>query len=93
MPRELNYEDKDEHYKTEWPEEAGKQSDKQKQFKADMEKAERRVEYYCGRFSYKGWATRSEDLYDMQEVIRDTDLLLQWDDMGVSGKIIYPLGG
>lgn len=94
MKRERDYEEEDDEiYEAVWPDDGGKESDKQKQFKADMEKAGRRVEYYRGRFFYRGWSTRSEDFNELQEVIRDTFILLQWDDMGVSGKIIYPQGG
>lgn len=86
-------EDEDAVYETVWPEDAGHQSDRQKQFKADMEEAGRRVEFYRGRFFYKGWATRTEDLNELQEVIRDTVVPLQWDQLGKNGNIIYPQSG
>jgi len=83
-------EEDDEIVETEWREDAGRESDKQKQFKADMEEAGFRVEFYGGRFFYKGWAVRTEGLNGLQDAIRATEIYLQWDTMGVDGNIVYP---
>lgn len=72
-------------------EEGGKESERQKQFRKDMRKANREIEFYWGRFHYRGWATRVNDLNDLQEVIRDTNVLLQWDQLGKIGHVVYPL--
>jgi len=59
-------------------------------FGKDMEKANREFEFYSGRFYYRGWATRVNNLNGLQEVIRDTSVLLQWDQLGKEGYIVYP---
>ena len=75
----------------EWDDSAGKQSDNQIQFKKDIEAAGLRVEFYFGRFYYKGWATRTKGGIDgLQEAIRATEVMVQWDTLGIDGNIVYP---
>lgn len=66
------------------------ESETQKQFREDMAAADREVGFYSGRFYYRGWATEAEDLDDLQAIIRATDVLLQWDQLGKDGFIVYP---
>ena len=73
-----------------WPDYAGSESDQQKQFRSDMESAARDVEFYNGRYYYKGWAVRTNGLDGLQEAIRDTKVSLQWDELGKDGNIVYP---
>ena len=75
----------------EWNEkEGGEESNKQKQFCRDMKRADRKVSFYCGRFFYKGLATTVDSFDEIQSIIRATDVLLQWDQLGKEGYIIYP---
>lgn len=62
--------------------------DKQKKFCADMMRAGYAVERYRGRYFYDGWAVRCAK-HELQRVIRETDIPLQWDSMGM-GLIVYP---
>lgn len=73
-----------------WPADVGEQSDTQKQFKNDMDSACRNIEFYNGRYFYKGWAVRTNGIDGLQEAIRDTEVTLQWDDLGKNGNIVYP---
>jgi hypothetical protein len=73
-----------------WGPDEEKESDQQKQFRKDMEKADREFEFYRGRFYYRGWATRADDFNDLQDVIRATKVGLQWDQLGKEGYIVYP---
>ena len=58
-------------------------------FTEDMEEADRDVEYYNGRNFYHGPAIRCDES-ELQDVIRETEVKVQWDTMGKSGLIIYP---
>ena len=66
------------------------ESNAQRQFRIDMAKAERDIRFYEGRFGYKGWATRAEDFDDIQMIVRATNVMLQWDQLGKNGYIVYP---
>lgn len=83
-------EDEDEFEEYKWHEDGGTESDKQKEFKADMAEAGYRVEFYRGRFYYRGWAVRTEGLSGLQAAIRATEIDCQWDTMGKDGNIVYP---
>jgi len=83
-------EDEDEYYEAEWHEDGGEESDKQKQFKKDMEEAGYRVEFYRGRYFCNGWAVRAEGLNGLQAAIRATEINCQWDTLGKDGYIVYP---
>lgn len=65
------------------------ESSKQKQFREDMIEAGFAVQFYNGRHYYEGWATVIDDQDHLQDVVRATDVKLQWDDMG-KGLVIYP---
>lgn len=82
--------DDDEIVKTEWPEDVGKEPDRQKQFREDMSEAGYRVEFYRGRFYYMGWAVRTEGWNGLQDAIRATKIYLQYDQLGKDGNIVYP---
>ena len=58
------------------------------QFEEDMEKAGRKVENYRGRNFYNGPAVIVDES-ELQDVIRETKVQLQWDAMGKSDIIIY----
>ena len=60
------------------------------QFEADMQDAGFDTEPYNGRFFWSGPAVRVNDFPELQEVIRATTVLLQWDSLGKSGFIVYP---
>jgi hypothetical protein len=75
---------------TEWPEGEGRESKTQQEFREDMEEAGYEHEFYYGRFYYKGWAVRAENFNDLQNIIRATDIYLQWDQLGKDGYIVYP---
>jgi hypothetical protein len=60
-----------------------------KQFTEEMEEAGYKVEEYNGRDFYKGPAV-SVDTGELQDVIRATQVTLQWDTLGKDGLIIYP---
>lgn len=60
-----------------------------KQFTEDMKEAGYEVEPYQGRFFYEGPAVKV-DASELQDVIKATDVKLQWDTLGKSGLIIYP---
>lgn len=62
------------------------------QFMNDMEEAGRELELYNGRGLYRGPAVRVEDEDEIQKVIRETEVILQWDNMG-KGYIVYPKRG
>jgi len=69
------------------------ESDTQKKFRKSMEKKGRDIEFYNGKWFYKGWATRVDDFNELQDVIRATKVKLQWDTLGKTGYIVYPQGG
>jgi len=58
-----------------------------KQFVEECEEAGLEVRYYQGRCFWKGPAVACEDL---QEVIRATQVSVQWDNLGL-GWIVYPV--
>jgi hypothetical protein len=58
-------------------------------FTDDMEDAGREVEHYNGRSFYSGPAVRIE-ADELQDVIRETEVRLQWDQLGRDGLIVYP---
>lgn len=58
-------------------------------FRKDMEEAGREVEEYHGRFYWQGPAVRVDGYEELQDVIRETTISLQWDNMGL-GYIVYP---
>jgi len=59
------------------------------QFVRDMEAVGHEVEWYNGRDQYSGPAVRvGRD--ELQYVIRETEVKLQWESMGRDGLIIYP---
>lgn len=66
------------------------ESETQKQFREDMAEADRTIRFYGGRFHYQGWATVAESFNDIQAIIRATSVLLQWDQFGKDGWIVYP---
>lgn len=70
--------------------EVGIESKEQKKFRKDMVKADREFEFYSGRDFYRGWATRAKDFNNLQRVIRDTSVPLQWDTLGKNSYIVYP---
>ena len=66
--------------------------DKHQKFVEDMEKASVEVdEEYHGRFFYRGPAVRTSerDWPTLQDVIRATDVPVQWDNMGLD-YVVYP---
>lgn len=65
------------------------ESKAQRQFRRDMSKADRDIRFYEGRFHYQGWATEAEDFNDIQKIIRATSVMLQWDQLGKVGYIVY----
>jgi len=63
------------------------------QFVEDMEAAGYEVRHYEGRSFWKGPAvvTDNENGDTLQDVIRATDVRLQWDQMGRCDLIVYPV--
>lgn len=59
-----------------------------KKFENDLEN-EYDVEQYQGRNFYNGPAVRI-DSSELQDVIRATDVKVQWDTLGKDGLIVYP---
>jgi len=65
--------------------------DRYDKFRKDMEDAGYEVIEYGGRYFYQGPAvttSKDEDI-DLQDIIRATDLRLQWDNLGFD-KVVYP---
>ena len=62
-----------------------------RRFREDMEQAGYEVREYAGRYFYRGPAvTTSRDAgVTMQDVIRATEVRLQWDNLGLDW-IVYP---
>lgn len=58
-------------------------------FVLDMESRGRIVEHYRGRNFYEGPATTADDNLELQDIIRATAVMLQWDNLG-RGWIVYP---
>ena len=48
------------------------------------------VEAYAGRFYWFGPAVRADDERELQEIIRATEVEVQWDSLG-EGYIVYPV--
>lgn len=59
-------------------------------FTDDMDNGGYGVEDYRGRNFYEGPAVRIDDASELQDVIRATDVQLQWDQLGRDSLIIYP---
>lgn len=59
-------------------------------FTEDMENDGREVRQYRGRYYYEGPAVEIDDADELQDVIRATEVSLQWDELGKNGLIIYP---
>ncbi len=59
------------------------------QFRQDLEEAGYEVEHYQGRWFYQGPAVRI-DSDELQDIIRLTDVKVQWDELGKDGLIVYP---
>jgi len=66
------------------------EGDDQRQFREDMSEAGREIRFYLGKFYYEGWATVVGNFNGIQGVIRDTSVMLQWDELGKNGFIVYP---
>lgn len=49
-----------------------------------------RLDHYRGRFDYEGPAIRVRNQSELQDVIRETNMELQRDEMGKNGYIVYP---
>lgn len=60
-------------------------------FVQDMNEAGYETKYYRGRFFYQGPAVKCEQ-DELQDIIRATRIVLQWDDLGRTGLVIYPKG-
>lgn len=58
-------------------------------FKEDLEEAGFDVEDYKGRNFFAGPAVRIDSTNELQEVIRATEINVQWDQLGL-GLIVYP---
>jgi hypothetical protein len=67
------------------------ESDIQKKFRKSMEKNNRDIVFYYGKWFYKGWAIRIDTIAELQDVIRATRVKLQYDQLGL-GYIVYPQG-
>lgn len=61
-------------------------------FVSQMEAIDLDVEHYRGRNLWEGPAVRI-DADSLQDVIRGTDMKLQWDTMGRDQLIVYPVRG
>lgn len=76
-------------------EENDKEDDKDKyeQFVRDMEIVGIEYEEYKGRFFYHGPAVRTNEngFPTLQDVVRATKVKLQWDNLGKSDLIVYPV--
>ena len=61
-------------------------------FKEHAEAAGYEVEDYQGRFGYFGPCVKVKDNEEFQRFLREinTDIRLQWDSLGKSGKVVYP---
>ncbi len=57
------------------------------QFAEDCEDAGFEVRFYQGRYFWKGPAASCDDI---QDVIRATEVSVQWDQLGL-GYIVYPM--
>ncbi len=64
-------------------------------FVDNMEGAGFAVEHYRGRNFWQGPAVSVDGTAELQQVIRATDVNLQWDTLGKTAYIVYPtaLGG
>lgn len=59
-------------------------------FVDDMERDGRIVLHYTGRHFYEGPSVEIERS-ELQTIIRATGLELQWDSLGKSGLVVYPV--
>ena len=64
-------------------------SDRHETFALDMDEHDIPVDHYHGRAFYRGPAARADNDEAFQEIIRATDVPLQWDSLGL-GYIVYP---
>ena len=67
--------------------------DRHQKFVEDMEKAGIKVDKeYNGRFFYRGPAVDTDERAwpTRQDVIRATDVLVQWDNLGRDNYVVYP---
>lgn len=71
------------------PVSGGRRMSIHEQFVQDMKKAGHEVEHYRGRFFYEGPAVKCER-DELQDVIRATQVKLQWDHLGRTGLVVYP---
>lgn len=62
-------------------------------FSEECENAGFEHEQYNGRYSYEGPAVRTDEENgpSLQDVIRATSMKLQWDTMGKTDFIVYPV--
>ncbi len=58
-------------------------------FTQDMNDYNRDVEEYNGRNLYHGPAVRIK-ADELQDILRETEIPLQWDELGYNGLIVYP---
>lgn len=63
-----------------------------RRFQEKAEEAGFEVREYHGRYLYYGPAVSVKDQDEFQEFLQriNTTIKLQWDDLGKTGKIIYP---
>ena len=63
------------------------------QFVVDMEEAGLDVFHYKGRWFWEGPAvqTRVDEGIDLQSVVRATPVKLQWEQLGKSDLVVYPV--
>lgn len=59
-------------------------------FVADMED-DFPIEHYRGRNFWQGPAVRTTEEYDLSDILARTTVKCQWDQMGKSGHIVYPV--
>ncbi len=71
-------------------EKASEQNSAHARFEQDMAEAGIGTYHYHGRFYWHGPAANVDDL---QEVMSNTKVPVQWDEMGRSSYVIYPREG
>lgn len=61
-------------------------------FKKKSEEAGYEVKDYHGRYNYFGPCVKVKNSYEFQEFLQNfnSGIKLQWDDLGKTGKVIYP---
>ena len=82
-------EDEEDIVRESWPE-GKEENDTQRQFREDMEEARFDVQFYRGRWFYRGWSVKAKDFRELQDIIRATRIYLQWEELGKTGFIIWP---